>query len=312
MSALRITAHFEGIASEIVKRIRLARHSVRICVAWINFDIYGPVFQEVAARGVQVEVILAENPLNKTVAPSEIRAYRLRTVSTFSIMHNKFCVIDGSVVLTGSYNWSRAASGHFENIVVSEGAFDLALAFMREFEDLKSYFLEYPNLRKTPCGALMGGHGTKSCASDSFLVAIMGPEEGWHDRSDFTIWRVCRKQHVSLVLEQPYEFLTSQLGLKDDPSSDEDMECGEDVERRLQHEEGISARMRSFVSSHDIGEVRAVGGFGPINFNEHIEWEVPLEHEVSLGWRDPLYRKVIPDSFEREGEFEKMFDYYQL
>ena len=312
MSAIKVAAHFEGIASEIARRIRLARKSVRICVAWINFDIYGPVLQEAAARGVQVEVILAESPFNKTDPPPEILTYRLRTVSKISIMHNKFCVIDGSIVLTGSYNWSRAASGHFENIVVAEGAFDLALAYMHEFEDLKAYFFDYPKLRKRPCGALVQGRRAQACSSDSFLIAIMGPEHGWHDRSDFTLWRVCEKRHVSLILEQPYEFLSSKLGLKDDPACDEDLECGEDVERRLQHEQSISAGMRSFLSSHNIGEVRAVGGIVPINFNEHIRWDVPLEHEVSLGWRDPLFRKVIPESFEREGELEAVFDYYEL
>ena len=42
------------------------------------------------------------------------------------MMHNKFCVIDRSTVINGSYNWSYKARQNHENITVSTNAEELA------------------------------------------------------------------------------------------------------------------------------------------------------------------------------------------
>jgi phosphatidylserine/phosphatidylglycerophosphate/cardiolipin synthase-like enzyme len=49
-------------------------------------------------------------------------------------MHHKFMVIDGYIVVTGSYNWSTAAeTRNDENIVVMFDR-DVAQRFVQEFE----------------------------------------------------------------------------------------------------------------------------------------------------------------------------------
>jgi hypothetical protein len=307
---MKISAYFEDISFEISKVIRSARSSIIICVAWINFDIYRSVLEGAVARGVRVEILLADNTFNKTVPPSGVHTYRLRMADKLAIMHNKFCVVDGCVVVTGSYNWSRRAYRHFENIVVVEGAFDLALSFMHEFEELKKYFFDYSRLQKRSCDVNVSSNKAKTCSMDSFLVGILGPEEGLYDSSDVTLWHICAGGHVSLAAQQNYQFLSSILGLKDDPNADDELECGKDVERRLEHERHIAEGVRSFLDGCGFGEIRAVGRIVVINWNEHVKWGVPLEHEISFFWRDPLYRKVIPESFPQDAEYEKIYDRY--
>jgi hypothetical protein len=51
-------------------------------------------------------------------------------------MHNKFCVIDASTVITGSYNWSRQAKANYENITVISEHPELAQQFLIEFETI--------------------------------------------------------------------------------------------------------------------------------------------------------------------------------
>src|SRR5690606_5184129 len=68
--------------------------------------------------------------------------YRV-TNSEKSLMHNKFCIIDFTTVITGSYNWSYKAESNHENIIVNYGDFTLAKQFANEFEYIKSlYFPE--------------------------------------------------------------------------------------------------------------------------------------------------------------------------
>ena len=36
-------------------------------------------------------------------------------------MHNKFCIFDGSILITGSYNWTYSAeSRNAENIIITD------------------------------------------------------------------------------------------------------------------------------------------------------------------------------------------------
>ena len=55
-------------------------------------------------------------------------------------MHNKFCVIDLSVVITGSFNWtSQAVTGNQENILFFENK-EIAKLYNEEFEMLWNSF----------------------------------------------------------------------------------------------------------------------------------------------------------------------------
>jgi phosphatidylserine/phosphatidylglycerophosphate/cardiolipin synthase-like enzyme len=56
---------------------------------------------------------------------------------TRGIMHHKFAVIDRKILITGSYNWSRAAETlNGENILIFQKAEPLAAEYRKEFEKL--------------------------------------------------------------------------------------------------------------------------------------------------------------------------------
>lgn len=52
-------------------------------------------------------------------------------------MHHKFCVIDKSIVITGSYNWTNQAKKNHENIMITEGDLELANEFLKIFNQLQ-------------------------------------------------------------------------------------------------------------------------------------------------------------------------------
>lgn len=55
-------------------------------------------------------------------------------------MHHKFAIFDASVVITGSYNWTRSAATYNEENLVTTGEPSLVRAFSEEFDRLWKKF----------------------------------------------------------------------------------------------------------------------------------------------------------------------------
>ena len=53
------------------------------------------------------------------------------------LMHNKFCIIDNSILIFGSYNWTKKAKSNHESITVIEEDYNLILDFNQEFDKIK-------------------------------------------------------------------------------------------------------------------------------------------------------------------------------
>lgn len=137
-------AFFDNIQSIILNQIDGAKESIHVAVAWItDSEIFNLLCQK--ADHVYVELLLVDDQINNSRTNYEHR--RLKDAGGYinlvpvqangSIMHHKFCVIDGSTVITGSYNWSNRAKTNDENIIVTEQAEALGEQFLSEFESIK-------------------------------------------------------------------------------------------------------------------------------------------------------------------------------
>jgi len=74
-------------------------------------------------RGVEVKVYLDSSQINSQYSKARFflneGLQNIRFSSNSYLMHNKFAVIDGKIVLTGSYNWTASASErNDENLLV--------------------------------------------------------------------------------------------------------------------------------------------------------------------------------------------------
>lgn len=72
-----------------------------------------------------------------------------------TLMHNKFCVIDGQTVITGSFNWSYKARQNHENITISTEAEPLAKQFMAEFRQLRDRYAPSPDKAPLDLGKVL-------------------------------------------------------------------------------------------------------------------------------------------------------------
>jgi phosphatidylserine/phosphatidylglycerophosphate/cardiolipin synthase-like enzyme len=88
-------------------------------------------------RGVDVKLVMEKENVN--ASGSEYQSLKsagidIRFDNYASLLHDKFAVIDGHIIITGSMNWTVAATvSNFENIVVIDSA-QWAEAFEQQFQ----------------------------------------------------------------------------------------------------------------------------------------------------------------------------------
>lgn len=302
MHKVKTKAYFEDIGFHIVQELMKARQSVKICVAWISWQKYAPIFDQLTRKGIIVEVIYNDDFLNKKNfhPPSgETSLYPVRARG-HALMHNKFCIIDDSTILTGSFNWSKNACRHFENIVVIENDLKLVKKFLTEYQDLKNYFSEFSQNNKIQC---LYDENNRRCCSASYNLGVLGHESGQYDDSVIEIWNVCLgHEHGKFLGEYHENHLHTYLGLKDAPDYDDDLEYNKDSMRsEINQEFNQIKEIRNHFMSRSKHPIHAIGVVSILNENEHIEWNEEQELGISVFWRDMYYRKAVPDIIYDDG-----------
>ena len=137
---IQIEAYFNNIQETLLKELDTAKRSIYVAVAWFT-DTH--LFEKLINKlneGVEVSVVIVKDDINDNGQNDFERI--TQNGGQFSaiedtLMHNKFCVIDERIVVTGSYNWTyEAATKNLENITVTYNDYDLALKFIQQFRHI--------------------------------------------------------------------------------------------------------------------------------------------------------------------------------
>ena len=130
-------AFFVNIREQIQVQLSAARMEIDLAVAWFTDRTLFDLICEKAKNGVAVRLLIFDDDINKSL-PIDNLQYCGGKVFRVSdrTMHNKFCVIDRAVVITGSYNWTnKARNENHENITVIKD-YSLALQYLQEFNKI--------------------------------------------------------------------------------------------------------------------------------------------------------------------------------
>jgi len=128
---------FENIAERIEEEINKSQKDIYLAVAWFtNKNLFNSLVKK-SQEGVKVILVISDNEINRNssinyndIQKGESKLFWIGGDKSF--MHNKFCIIDDYVVITGSYNWSYKAETNFENVVITTGDGELATQFKKE------------------------------------------------------------------------------------------------------------------------------------------------------------------------------------
>lgn len=142
---MELKAYFSGIHQVIIDHLKAARSEIVVAVAWFTDRDIFTVLCDKARLGVKVSIILIGDQINQASGRLNFAmlsnlggqvVFLAQDAENAPIMHHKFCVIDRSTVITGSYNWSKKARDNDENITVARDVQDFARDYLDAFDDL--------------------------------------------------------------------------------------------------------------------------------------------------------------------------------
>jgi phosphatidylserine/phosphatidylglycerophosphate/cardiolipin synthase-like enzyme len=120
-----------------------ARRTIDVCVFTITDDRVSSALLNAHRRGVRIRVMTDNEKTSDTGSDIDRLAeagIQVREDRSAYHMHHKFAILDGTRLLTGSYNWTRGAAEHnAENFIVTSDR-SLVTLFSREFERLWQEF----------------------------------------------------------------------------------------------------------------------------------------------------------------------------
>lgn len=113
-------ARFINIQNNILKELDNAQVSISLAMAWFTNKTLLEKLKEKQEQGIKVEIVIFDDGINaKHGVDLEGFDFVKVKAERGGIMHNKFCVIDNQIVITGSYNWSdNAEYKNDENISI--------------------------------------------------------------------------------------------------------------------------------------------------------------------------------------------------
>jgi hypothetical protein len=150
---MQTEAIFDNIAERIRIEISNANSSIFIAVAWFtNKKLFIELLNK-AKEGLHISLIISNDDINDNSSivydllnTKNANVYKVGNGND-ELMHNKFCIIDYSTVITGSYNWSYKAESNFENVIITYDDSTLANQFITEFSNIKNKY--FPDSSKS-------------------------------------------------------------------------------------------------------------------------------------------------------------------
>lgn len=141
-----IKAYFSGIKDVLQQNIQLSKQSINVAVAWFTHRELFIAILNALDRGVSVSLILIDDIINRSEYGLDFSQFIKKggnlcfADSKKSLLHDKFCIIDNTLTITGSYNWTYSAEKrNSENIIITDDSV-VSKSFSQRFSELRSCY----------------------------------------------------------------------------------------------------------------------------------------------------------------------------
>jgi len=127
------------IQETIYQFLKEAKSSVQLCVFTITDNRLATEIVECFQRGIKVKIItddLKVNAKGSEILKLKNTGIPIKTDRSIYHMHNKFGIIDGRIAFTGSFNWTKTATKHNQENLLTTSNFDIVRQYQAEFNRL--------------------------------------------------------------------------------------------------------------------------------------------------------------------------------
>ncbi len=112
----------DDCAAQIFHHLNEAQESIDVAVYYFTNRILAQALVRAKERGIRVRVYLDESQKSGKYSKGrylEGKGVSVKYEDGVGLMHDKFCIIDGDRVITGSFNWTVAADlKNDENLLI--------------------------------------------------------------------------------------------------------------------------------------------------------------------------------------------------
>jgi len=125
-----------GCESQVIEWIGRANSSIHVLIYSFTLDSVSEALIEAQSRGVEVKVVCEKSQITRYSEYQRLKAagIQVRNDTNSAYMHDKVMIIDGIIVLTGSFNWSaHAERENNENLIVIRSVY-VASVYEEEFD----------------------------------------------------------------------------------------------------------------------------------------------------------------------------------
>jgi phosphatidylserine/phosphatidylglycerophosphate/cardiolipin synthase-like enzyme len=149
-----------GCTAAIVREIGLAQTTLKVQAYYFTSANIAKAVVDAARRGVEVTVLLDKSQQSQRYSSATFlrnAGIQVFIDSQHPIAHNKIILIDGRTIITGSFNYTKAAEeANAENLLIIHDKLDLYTAYDQNFTHHLEHSAEYTG----PLGAPVGDERT--------------------------------------------------------------------------------------------------------------------------------------------------------
>ncbi|MEM2897133.1 MAG: phospholipase D family protein [Candidatus Bathyarchaeia archaeon] len=126
----------DSCSSKLIYWFNRANKSIHVMIYSFTLDSVSDALIKAHKKGIKVLVIMEKNQVDEYSEYEKLKnaGISVRLDSNQALMHNKVAIIDGKIVITGSYNWSRNAEyENNENMIIILST-EVSQVYEKEFQ----------------------------------------------------------------------------------------------------------------------------------------------------------------------------------
>lgn len=189
--------YFENQKNIVTEILLEAKKSVKIAVAWINFDDYMSVFTKLLQKKIKVKIAVNDDNANRKYSENIKKLVNLGAKVKFismptkkNYMHHKFCIIDNKLFMSGSFNWTKNANdNNYENLLVSHDK--------NSIRGLISEFKAIWQLSKADLKLLRNPEICEICEEPKIIICVFNQDGAYSTKADLLKICGCEVEYIS-------------------------------------------------------------------------------------------------------------------